>query len=272
MTAAGLIDALPPPAEGAQIDRDRSARIGIASRGRLAEALVPRFRRDHRIEPLPPDDEVEVAPRVAMDALDQLDLVLLIGDDWDRAQRERWNALCLDAGVPLLPVQLEPGAAIVGPCVRPGEPGCLLCMDGRRLRARHDAVDYLKVREHSERALAAMGAAWLTSFASGILGELVSDQLARAVRGDLAGTRPAFIRLTLDGLRVTVHRFLPDPLCERCGRLPDDSREAATLALVSRRKVSPSGYRARTLHAEKARLFDLYVDPQAGLIRGVLKE
>jgi ribosomal protein S12 methylthiotransferase accessory factor len=198
--------------------------IGVVGSSKLSDAFAAVVARDHRVAALSSD------PPGAGD----VDAVLLVGDDADRRARERWNTHCVETGVPLLQVQIEPGAAIVGPWVRSPEPGCLACLDARRLRARNDIVEYATLRERSGAELDRMGSAWVTAFASEVLCALVAREIASAGEPS-RGERRAFIRITLDGLRTSRHRFLPDPLCARCGRLPDDTRQAATLALESRR-------------------------------------
>ncbi len=79
--------------------------------------------------------------------------------------------------------------------------------------------------------------------------------------------------LDLATLATSAHPFLPDPLCEACGDLPDDTADAARIAIQSRRKASPTSYRARPLSetADRDRLLARYVDAEAGLIPSVTR-
>ncbi|MEU6410850.1 TOMM precursor leader peptide-binding protein [Microbispora sp. NPDC046933] len=243
----------------------KTVRIGMAGQGLLYEASRDLLAGDHEIVPLSGGD-----PGVATAGLG---LVLVVTDGMDEELRHRVNDLCLREGVPLLPVHVEPGKAVVGPAVLPDEPGCLVCAQSRRLRARSDLENYSTLLERHGDRVSAIGRMWLTPFAAGVLGEIVAEEAARIIGGrEGMRTRGALVSLTLDGLRSRLHRILPDPLCDRCGRLPDDSRQAAELRLRSRPKVSPGSHRVRSLDGEKDRLFDLFVDDDAGLLRAVHKE
>jgi ribosomal protein S12 methylthiotransferase accessory factor len=229
-------------------------RIAIIGRGRLHSAVRQRVAET----PIQGED------------LSGIDLVLLVTDEWDRELHAKWNELCLATGTALLPAYVEPGKGIVGPLVRPAEPGCLTCAETRRSRARTDLADYVRLlAEHGER-ITGIGTVWLTPFAAVTMAELVAEEVAALAEGGRPRTAGALVRLKMEGLRSTVHRFLPDPLCARCGTLPDDSEEAAVVRPQPRPKVSIDGYRTRPLDGDK--LFRLYVDGEAGLLRAVYKE
>lgn len=241
--------------------------IGLAGRGALADRMAAALRLRYRVTQLESD---------VCDARVELGgaaVLLCVGDGADLDARARWSSRSIALGIPLLAVHLEPGAAIVGPCVLPGEPGCLSCADARMQRARHDGAQHAALQERHGPRFSELGAGWLTPFAECVLSDLVAERVARVLADPGAvDLRRGFIRVSLGGLRTSRHAFLPDPLCEHCGRLPDDERDAAVLRLESRRKLTPRSYRVRTLLPEKAALQARYVDEQAGMVRGVYKE
>ncbi|GAA4874102.1 TOMM precursor leader peptide-binding protein [Saccharopolyspora cebuensis] len=237
------------------------ALIGLVGEGALHEAIRRALAEEHRVVVPDQHDNAEI------------DLLLLVEDGWDRDRQHRWNDWSLMTGVPLLPVYVTPGAAIVGPCTSPADGGCQVCVERRRLRARDDHGDYEQALASHPDGMSTIGALWLTSFAADLVSTLVEREVSRFTADRSAmTTRGALLRLGLDDLRTSVHRWLPDPLCERCGTLPEDSREAAVIELQPRPKVSPEGYRVRSLAGEEDRLHRIYVDPEAGLLRAVYKE
>lgn len=243
-----------------------AARVGIVGRGKLYEAALGLLARAHQVVPLPC---AEPDPATVED----LDVVLLADDGREHELHQRWNDLCRAQRIPLLPVSVEPGAAIVGPVVLADEAGCLRCVEVRRMRARGDRADYTRLVEEFGAEVSALGSMWLTSFATTCLSDLAAREIARILGGtEEPTTRRAFVRLALDGLRSSVHRFLPDPLCERCGDAPEDTRDAAVIEPKPRPTTSPGSYRVRSLGGEKQRLMELYVDERAGLLRAVHKD
>ncbi|MGI8312292.1 TOMM precursor leader peptide-binding protein [Saccharopolyspora hattusasensis] len=243
-----------------------AVRVGITGEGRLYDEVRRVLSRHHRLLVVGKNDRDAARSKV--------DVLLLVQDGWDRQWQREWNDWCLTNDVPLLPAYLTPGAALVGPCMLPGDDdGCLVCVDERRLRARDDLGDYGKALAAQPALIARMGVLWLTTFAVDLLSSLIAGEIDRfgADRTTMT-TRRAMIRLSLDELRTSMHRWLPDPLCERCGRLPDDSAAAAGIELHPRPKVSPDTYRVRSLAGERDKLHRIYVDREAGLLRAVYKE
>ncbi|GGQ66822.1 TOMM precursor leader peptide-binding protein [Couchioplanes azureus] len=234
-------------------------RVGVAGSGMLHDAAVALLSPEHRVRRLDPANRDERS----------VDVLVLVHDGWDREQHRVWNDWCLDNEVSLLPAYVVPGAALVGPVLSAVDDGCLVCVEGRRLRARNDVGDFGKALDAEPSRMAAMGAAWLTALACDLVATLIGREVDRIAAGADPGP---MIRVALDSLRTSTHHWLPDPLCERCGRLPEDSREAAVVELVPRPKVAPDVYRVRSLAGEQDRLHRVYVDREAGLLRAVYKE
>jgi ribosomal protein S12 methylthiotransferase accessory factor len=187
------------------------------------------------------------------------------------AVSDGWAATPAPAGtgpaVPWLPIRVEFGTAIVGPTVEPGT-GCLDCFESRR-RAAHDEAAQRDVlhRAHAER-LAASPSRWLTGPGAHAVAELASAEVIAAARGQRRRrTRNATVHIRLGNLSVNRHRFLPDPSCARCGRMPHDTAELARLTLWSRPKPAPDTYRVTNLVNREKDLGDIYVDRECGLVR-----
>jgi ribosomal protein S12 methylthiotransferase accessory factor len=80
------------------------------------------------------------------------------------------------------------------------------------------------------------------------------------------------VYIDLKTLRVTSHRFLPDPLCPDCGDLPADDAAAARIVLRPRLKPAPGTYRVRAIADELDALKQTYVDAECGLIRTIRRD
>ncbi|GLZ31005.1 SagD family biosynthesis docking scaffold protein [Lentzea sp. NBRC 105346] len=130
-----------------------------------------------------------------------------------------------------LPVREEPGRVVIGPST------CPVCFELRRSLDHRPPVAP-------------------TALACDTVAALVADEIEALER-----TTDAVLFVDLASLRVTRHRFLPEPLCPRCGNLPDDGPEV--LSLRSRPKRAPDNYRVGTLPD----VLDTYFDAETGMIR-----
>lgn len=162
-----------------------------------------------------------------------------------------------------LPVRVELGAAVIGPLTRPGEPGCATCAASRGDKARSAADDIAAARDRFPDRYGAPDPR-LTPHAAAVVAEFVAAELDSARR-----TPRGLIRLRLDTLATSTHRFLPEPLCPDCGDLPDDSPEAAVIVPEHRPKLAPDVHRVRDLAAAADQLVETYVDGQVGVISGL---
>lgn len=150
---------------------------------------------------------------------------------------------------------------VIGPLVRPGHPGCDVCVAERRAGAREDATEHAELsRQHADR-LAATVSPLLTPLAAELAATLTHRQL----------TAPAdeVVMIDLSTLGISRHRFLPDPHCPACAALPPDSPELATVRAVPLPKPDPAVLRLRELTAETEALEALFVDDETGVIKNV---
>jgi ribosomal protein S12 methylthiotransferase accessory factor len=192
-------------------------------------------------------------------------------DAWDTG-RDQLRGQAVARGVGWLPVRTELSQVVIGPWEVPGQPGCLTCAESRRAWIRPDRAELAAVWHAHREQLRSRPAAWLTGLAAQLVGSVVAGELARVAAGHQPRTRNGLLRLDLAELAVTRHPFLPDPACPDCGRLPDDSPEAAELTLQPRRAHQPGSYRVRPIAAELDELVARYVDDQAGLVRSLDEE
>jgi ribosomal protein S12 methylthiotransferase accessory factor len=232
--------------------------IALLGDGLLADAISGAAG-VHRIDPADPS-------RIPLDG----SIVVTASDAWDLRAYPAIRKACADRGMPWLPVRTELGRVVIGPVELPGAPGCVSCAELRRRLARPDAHAHDQVWKRHEASLVQRPSSWLTGLAADLVAELVADDIHR-VRTDSPRTRGAILLLDLKTLRVTTHRFLPDPLCPECGHLPDDSKVLAAITLWQRRKATPATYRIRAIANEVNALKDAYVDSECGLVRGLYR-
>lgn len=175
-------------------------------------------------------------------------LLVVAHDGWDTGD---WAA-AHDRGEPWLPVWTELDRVVVGPVVRPGEPGCAWCLQTWRSAA--PRRDRQAAELPRDERIARHPSLWLSSFAAEAVGELLHTGAAADCCWFLG----------LRDLSLARHSFLPDPLCRVCGSRPEDSAALATIAPRSRPKPRPGATRVRTL--SETELTRRYVDAETGVV------
>lgn len=190
--------------------------------------------------------------------------VVVATDCWDTRNHPAVRQACRERQLTWLPVRTELGRVVVGPIEFAQQPGCVLCAESRRERARRYPEGFAAVLARHAEALAQRPSELLTVLAADLVAQLVVAELADPVR-----TRAAMIYVDLRTLQVETHRFLPDPRCPHCGDLPLDDAASARIALRPRRKLAPDTYRVRAIADELDQLKATFVDPECGLIRAI---
>ncbi|MFE5581731.1 TOMM precursor leader peptide-binding protein [Kitasatospora sp. NPDC056531] len=175
-------------------------------------------------------------------------MLVVARDGWDTGD---WSA-AHDRGEPWLPVWTELDRVVVGPVVRPGEPGCVWCLQTRRSGALRR--DQWAGELRKDGRIATRPSDWLSDFAADAVRELVHSGAAR----------DCCWYLDLRDLSMTRHSFLPDPLCAVCGVLPDDTAARAAITPLPRPK--PKAHASRIRELSESRLTELYVDAETGVV------
>ncbi|MCU7826903.1 TOMM precursor leader peptide-binding protein [Kitasatospora sp. DSM 101779] len=175
-------------------------------------------------------------------------LLVVAHDAWDTGD---WAA-AHDRGEPWLPVWTELGRVVIGPVVRPGEPGCAWCVQTWRSAAPRRDRWTAELRE--DERIAQRPSLWLSTFAA----ETVRELLHTGAAADCCWY------LGLRDLSLARHPFLPDPLCRVCGALPEDTAALAAITLQPRPKPRPGATRVRDLL--ESELTGLYVDAETGVV------
>ena len=225
--------------------------IGLRGTGRLRDAVEAELR--GRLDLVDPAAAEPTAPPTA---------VLVIAD----RPLQRADVRPAEAAVPVLPLSVEFGQIVLGPLSRPGTAGCWTCAD---LRRRRNHPERAAMIDANMTDLAARVPALLSTFAIDTVATLAAAEIESLRDGATLRTEAAFLRVSLTDLGIQVHRFLADPLCPDCGDRPDDSAEAATIALRPRVKPRPGAFRIRSVTGEEGALLRTFVDEEAGLVAAV---
>jgi ribosomal protein S12 methylthiotransferase accessory factor len=242
----------------------REKRIGCIGSGLLAGAVFQALKQEYEVLAVNAEDLIYQAPSCS--------LMLYCDDQWHFQRQQEMNQRCLTLGIPWLRVYCEFGTGIIGPCVFPAEPGCMMCAEIRRLAVVMGATDFLSLRRFSDESKQRRTQPWLTSNSLAILTQLVIQEIRACLeQSGQAKTRNALLHLELDTLQCRRHCFLPEPECPACGRLPQDTAEAAIITLQPCPKLGPYTYRIRSLSDHSRQLLETYVDPFMGPISMLVK-
>ncbi|MBO3752458.1 TOMM precursor leader peptide-binding protein [Streptosporangiaceae bacterium NEAU-GS5] len=239
-------------------------RIAVLGEGLLADAIVRAFGCAHV-------RRADLADPVTIEG--DIGMAVAATDSWDTHSYPSVRKRCAGEKAPWLPVRAELGRVVIGPAELPRTPGCADCAETRRRMARrhrrgHDAV-WLR---HGD-AIRQRPSSWLTTLGADLVAALVADEARRlAADPDTARTRNALLYVDLRTLGVTTHRFLPDPHCPACGRLPIDDAVLARIDLQPRPKPTPGVYRLRAVADEMDALWETYVDTECGLVRELYRD
>jgi ribosomal protein S12 methylthiotransferase accessory factor len=196
--------------------------------------------------------------------------LVLATDCWDTAAEPVVRGIAREQGLRWLSVRAELSRVVIGPMEVGGQVGCGHCAHLRRGRADEHATELDALRRRHAGPLGTRAPTLLTKLAADTVAALVADELERSAQDPhSARTHHGLLLVNLEDLRVSHHRFLPDPLCGVCGDLPEDTAEAARIALTCRSKLAPRTYRVRRIIDDVEELVDTYVDARTGLIRKI---
>jgi ribosomal protein S12 methylthiotransferase accessory factor len=238
-----------------------SATVTVIGEGLLADLVYKelsahdRYRIVHRAD-------------LASAAAETAELALVLDDAWDPSVHLAAEEVFQRAGTPWLRGFVSFGEGIVGPLVRPERQGCSHCADMRSLLAGSDRKESWELRQK----LAAHGGmprdAWASRTGLLQVSRLVTAEAINVLQGGRAETEGRMFLVHLQTFRISAHFFLPDPLCPVCGRLPEDSPEAALIALRPSPKISSDRYRCRPMDELKEVLAIEYLDARTGFLNG----
>ncbi|MDQ0268595.1 TOMM precursor leader peptide-binding protein [Cytobacillus purgationiresistens] len=199
------------------------------------------------------------------------DLALVLHDTWDPSIHQQAEEELRPIEIPWLRGFVSFGEGVIGPLVRPNDPGCSQCADLRKLMAGRDRKEMWEI----QKGIAVNGTPPSDIWASrsGLLqiAYLLEAEIERILQGAQAEAEERIYIINLKTLKSSSHTFLPDPLCPVCSQLPDDSQTAATISLKPSPKISGS-YRCRSMDDLSNVLVKDYLDHRVGFLNGKLHD
>ena len=237
--------------------------VAIVGAGQLADMTADVLGASHPVS-RPADLQAGAAAGAA--------LVLVLQDEWRPDALAAADEALRRAGVPWLGAFVCHDEGVVGPLVRPDRPGCSQCADARRLAAGQGRGNLLQAQmQLLLHGFVPPGPA-VTGLGLRQMSRLIAAEADRALRGEPCRTEGRLYLVDLHALAVSLHTFLPDPLCPVCGRMPDDSAEAARIALRPTPKASPEAYRSRPADDLAGALVRNYLDERTGLLNAEIAD
>ncbi|MGX6443533.1 TOMM precursor leader peptide-binding protein [Neobacillus sp. K501] len=195
-----------------------------------------------------------------------MDLALVLQDCWNPSFHQKAERVFQRTNTPWLRGFVSFGEGIIGPFVRPGTPGCSQCADMRRLMTGPDRNEMREIHKHLELNGGRQDEAWASRAGLVQLSHLIGAEVQRIIHGEQAFSDGKVGFVNLKSLKSSWHRFLPVPLCEVCGPLPDDSPAMAQISLQTSPKMNRDSYRSRSLDDFNNVLVEEYLDHRTGLL------
>ncbi|MCM3269933.1 TOMM precursor leader peptide-binding protein [Paenibacillus elgii] len=211
--------------------------------------------------------EINRLARFDEDVPQTAQLALLLYDDWRPSEYRMAEEVLQSSGLPWLSGFISYDEGIVGPLVRPGIPGCAQCAESRRQMAGHgsEAIpERLKLLLQGEKPSGAP----VSRLALFQMACLIAAEARKVLRGRESLLEGRIFLIDLKTLKSSLHSFLPDPFCQICGWLPDDSPEAARILLRPNPKTDANRYRCKSMEELKEVLAIHYLDDRSGLLNG----
>jgi ribosomal protein S12 methylthiotransferase accessory factor len=196
------------------------------------------------------------------------DLALVLHDSWHPSDHHIAEEVFQSTSTPWLRGFVSFGEGVIGPLVRPGEPGCTRCADYRRLMAGLDRMEMVDLQQKFKTHGGIERDAWASRTGLLQMVHLLAAEVQRFLQGRRASLEGRVFLINLKTLKSSRHSFLPDPQCPVCGQLPNDSPIAAQISLKPSPKISADSYRCRSMDDLKEFLVKEYLDNRTGLLNG----
>ncbi|SDC12114.1 ribosomal protein S12 methylthiotransferase accessory factor [Paenibacillus sp. UNCCL117] len=199
-------------------------------------------------------------------------LALVLHDAWHPAVHREAETVLRQAGAPWLRGFVAWGEGVVGPLVRPDAQGCSQCADTRRLMAGRDRKEMWELQQ--QLALQGENKRDVWASRTGLLqvAHLLAVEARKVIHGNSGSLEGRILLINMNTLNSSRHFFLSDPMCPVCSRLPDDSKEAARIALQPNPKISADSYRCRSIEELKSFLAKDYLDSRTGFLNGKMRD
>jgi ribosomal protein S12 methylthiotransferase accessory factor len=215
-------------------DMHKDASIALIGDGKLAELTVNELQKHYTVFRL---------ASVEDDLPNEAPLTLVLYDDWHPDLYMEAEKVLRQSGRVWLGGFVTVMEGVVGPLVDPGKQGCSQCADFRRSKAGGDSEEIL----NNQLSLILHGKivrdAPVPFTVLKHMSHLLAEESHRFMTGLKVNTEDHMYVVDFAALECSLHYILPDPACQTCGRLPDDSPKLAAVELEASLKISPNDYR-----------------------------
>ncbi len=182
----------------------------------------------------------------------------------------RVQSWCKEQHLALLRIGVWQHEVVIGPFVSTNQSGCVACAEMRRIRAlmteASNELHFLAWCEDESHLQGRAANPWLTQSTRQVISLLAAQEIETFLHVGTPMMGFQTVRfLRLRALTNSCHTFLPDPLCEICGQLQDDSAEDAILHFQPHIRNDIHQYRARSVASELSSLEARYIDNRMGL-------
>ncbi|MET3290259.1 UNVERIFIED_CONTAM: ribosomal protein S12 methylthiotransferase accessory factor [Brevibacillus sp. OAP136] len=200
------------------------------------------------------------------------DLALVLDDAWHPSVYQEAEKVFQPAGIPWLRGFVTFGEGVIGPLVRPGIPGCSQCAGLRQLMAGRDRKEMWELQKRLEEFGGMRHDAWASHNGLLQMTHLLVAEAQRVLTGDQAHSEGRMFFINLKTLKSSLHFILPEPSCQVCGQLTEDSSMAASISLQPSPKSSIDSYRCQSMDVLKKVLSRDYLDYRTGLLNGKMRD
>lgn len=204
---------------------------------------------------------------------ENIHIALVLHDGCSPSIHHKAEEIFRSANIPWLRGFISFGEGIIGPYIRPDQPGCSHCADARRLIAGYDRKEMWELQrklltEHDDSVERDIYATQ-----NGILqmSHLIYAETEKILAKHHATLQEELLLFNMQTFQCSRHSFLPDPLCPMCSSLPDDTESAAHLSLQPCFKTSSDSYRCRSIDDLNTFLTQDYLDYRTGLLNGKMQ-
>ncbi|MEC1501457.1 TOMM precursor leader peptide-binding protein [Bacillus sonorensis] len=194
-------------------------------------------------------------------------LVLILHDAWRPSVYHEAEAILRPAGIPWLRGFVSFGEGVIGPLVCPEDAGCSSCADMRRFITGPDSTEMRMLMQQNRDF---HRDPWASQAGCRHMVRLICTEIKNMMENGRSRLKNKLWLINFKTLDCSLHSVMPEPLCEVCGRLPDDTAESALISLKPAPKTGPGSYRTRRTDDLQDVLRQEYLDPRTGIFNGKL--
>ncbi|MFJ8530218.1 TOMM precursor leader peptide-binding protein [Bacillus sp. NPDC094106] len=204
---------------------------------------------------------------------ENIHLALVLHDGSPLSIHHTAEEIFRSANIPWLRGFTSFGEGIIGPYVRPNQPGCSHCADARRFIASFDQKEMWQLQRKYSLKTDDVIQRDICATQTGLLQmcHLIQAETEKILSKGHTSLAEELIFLNLQTFQASRHPFLPDPLCPVCSTIRDDSAAAASLSLQPSFKTNDESYRCRSIKDLNTFLAKDYLDYRTGLLNGKMQ-